>query len=114
MSSSARNLVFLTAVLLVGLGCGGGRASPRPDPTPSVVGTYDCRAVEATAGDTVEVRADGTLTITKRSGESASGTWTVDGPTFTTHWVGRGGEEDFTIQGDVIVGTNGFTCKRTP
>ena len=43
MSSPARNIVVVSAMQVVGLGCGGGGASPRPDPTLWVVGTCDCR-----------------------------------------------------------------------
>ena len=78
----------------------------------AVAGTYDCRAPSATASDRVEMRVDGTITITHPDGQSGSGTWTLEGNTLTTHGVGRNGQEDFTVDGDRILGSAGFVCTR--
>ena len=84
------------------------------DPIAALPGNYECRLPGATEGDSVVIGADGTITITQPSGLSASGTWTLQGNIVTVYGVGRGGQEDFTIQGDTIVAADGRTCTKVP
>jgi hypothetical protein len=86
--------------------CGGAAQSP-------VVGNWTCRSPSNPTGDTVVVMADGTLTVTQPSGQSASGTWTVNGSTFTVHGLGPGGTEDFTVNASQMTGQGGQICAKT-
>ena len=101
----------IAATLLIG--CGGSAATPAPTAF-SPVGTWSCaRASNPTGPDAVVINADGTINITQPGGQSGSGTWTMDGSTFTVHGIGRGGEEDFNVSGDHLVSSAGdVDCTR--
>jgi len=91
--------------------------APTPSPTPapsatpasSIVGTYLCGPPEARDQDKVEVRADGTVTITQPGGEPGQGTWSVQGNRGFFN-PGTSEEDPFTIDGDRLVFDDGFVC----
>jgi hypothetical protein len=103
---TARLGAGLALLALVLVSCGSTAQSP-------VVGNWTCRSPSNPTGDTVVVMADGTLTVTQPSGQSASGTWTVNGSTFTVHGLGPGGTEDFTVNASQMTGQGGQICAKT-
>lgn len=97
------------AILLAA--CSAGTAqSPSPSPSgPSIVGTWKCGPPDAPGQDLVEIRADGTVSITQ-PGASPGGsvTWSLDGNrgSFDT----PEGKDPFTVEPGRIVFDDGFTC----
>lgn len=81
--------------------------------TSGVVGNWTCRSPANPNGDSVEIKADGGLTVTKPDGTSATGTWTMTGSTMTVNGLGPGGSEQFTFADDKITGTGEQVCTRS-
>jgi hypothetical protein len=84
-------------------------ASATPSAGGSIAGRYDCQQPGASETDLVELREDGTVTITQ--GESAvQGTWSVDGDSgaFTV----EGQDDPFTVEEDRLVFEDGTVCTK--
>jgi hypothetical protein len=77
------------------------------------VGHWRCSDPFNPDGDSVDVKADGTITITTANGQSVSGTWTSNGTTYTLHGLGPGGTEDWTLANDKFTSNQtGQVCTR--
>lgn len=72
----------------------------------SIAGAYHC-GLPPEAPDVVEVREDGTVTITQ-PGASVEGTWRVEGDegAFTID----GHEDPFSVEGERLLFDDGFVC----
>lgn len=83
-------------------------ASPTPGGAASIVGTWNCGPPEAPGADLVEIRADGTVTVTPPGGEpGAPMAWSVEGNR------GSFDGDPFTIETvDRLVFDDGFVCTR--
>ena len=108
MSRSRTLRVGLVAAAVFVGACGGGDAS--------IAGTYNCAPPDPQYGkpDDVELREDGTLTITQhpsggREGGTFEGTWSAEGDS-GSFGPGTTEEETFTIEGDRLVFPDGFVC----
>jgi hypothetical protein len=107
----------LMALALLVVACGGEpKQEADTDATPnidvSLVGTYNCSpGGGAPAEDVIELKEDGTLTITQ-GGTTIEGTWSAEG--------GRGAfkpegqpEDPFTVEGDRLVfGGDSYCIKK--
>lgn len=85
-----------------------GTASPSSGDAASIVGTWNCGPPEAPGGDLVEIRADGTVTVTPPDGEPGPPmSWSVDGD------EGSFDGDPFTVEtADRLVFDDGFVCTR--
>ena len=73
-----------------------------PSVTVSLAGTYDCGPEGEAPEDVVELKADGTLTITHPDGVVEEGTWTAEGNS-GAFGPGTEFEDPFTIEGANLV-----------
>ncbi|HEV8571560.1 MAG TPA: hypothetical protein VGR49_00750 [Actinomycetota bacterium] len=93
-SPKALKAGVLAGALLVGA-CGGGGDS--------IAGTYNCGVEGETPDDSViELREDGTLTITQPDGSTGEGAWSAEGDSGAFN-PGTPEEDPFTIEGDNLV-----------
>jgi hypothetical protein len=79
----------------------------------TVVGRWTCRSPSNATGDSVDIKQDGTMTVTRPDSQSASGTWTFAGATLTVHGLGPAGSEDFAFAGDELTGQGAQVCTRS-
>ena len=104
--------VALIAMLLISC-----TPAPTPSPSPadggtdSIAGRYACLQPGASEADDVELREDGTLTISQPAlGSSVEGTWSMEGGAgvFTV----EGQDEPFTIDDERLVFEDGTICTK--
>lgn len=103
-SRANRFRVVVLTVAIVALGCAAAG--------PLVAGNWRCHNTIHSTNDAVEIKADGTITVTKQDGQSATGTWTLAGSTLTIHGLVPGGTEYFSIAGDLMTDQFGEVCTR--
>ena len=111
----------LIVVALAAAACSGDTMSTHSNAGPttgsgatsaSLAGKYKCLHPEADSPDAVELRADGTLSITAASvGQTFEGKWTAQG-TSGAFGPGTPDEEKFTVQDGKIVFEDTTTCTR--
>lgn len=115
---SARPIAWLALAVFVVACSGQATASPPAAPTAtaaSIVGTWKCGPPEASGQDIVEIRADGTVTITQPDvapdvTPGGSIPWEVEGNRGA--FITPEGRDEFTIEADRIVFDDGFVCTR--
>jgi hypothetical protein len=97
--------IGLTALALVGVACTPGTqqaASPTPGGAASIVGTWNCGPPGEPGTVVIEIRADGTATISMPEEEPLAVTWSLEGDrgefTFPV-----GPSDPFTVEDDRIV-----------
>jgi hypothetical protein len=114
ITHAGRRTIAALGVTLLLAGCAPeAPASPSAadDTTASIVGRYDCQQPGASETDDVELREDGTLTISQPAlGSSVEGTWSLEGNAgvFTI----EGADEPFSIDGNRLVFDDGTICTK--
>lgn len=105
----------LIALLVLAFACGQEQKKADTDATPivdaSLVGTYNCSpGGGAPAEDVIELKEDGTLTITQ-GGTTIEGTWSAQGGRGSFKPEGQP-EDPFTVEGDRLVFGGGSYCEK--
>jgi hypothetical protein len=96
--------VGLTALALIGVACTPGTqqaASPTPGGAASIVGTWNCGTPDEPGSGVIEIRADGTATISNPGDEFAV-TWSLEGDRGEFIFP-EGPSDPFTVEADRIV-----------
>lgn len=83
-------------------------ASPTAEEAASIVGTWNCGPPDEPGSVVIEIRADGTATISN-PGEEFAVTWSLEGDRGEFIFP-EGPRDPFTVEADRIVLVNGDVC----